>query len=35
MSEDISIQDGAESVVTLTNGPEVISFTALEGAFDV
>lgn len=34
MCEDRSV-DGAESVVTLTNGPEVTSFTALEGAFDV
>lgn len=34
MCGDSSV-DGAESVVTLTNGPEVTSFTALEGAFDV
>ncbi|XP_062622314.1 uncharacterized protein LOC134283826 [Saccostrea cucullata] len=35
--EDMDCEDGTESVVTLTNGPEVISFTALETerAFDV
>ncbi|XP_061194521.1 uncharacterized protein LOC133202682 [Saccostrea echinata] len=35
--EDMNCEEGTESVVTLTNGPEVISFTALETerAFDV